>query len=226
MRFYLVDQSPDGHARITPSLRCLTCHHSIATEGVPGLFTRSIVTSPDGTTVPRLGNSTSDHRSPLTERWGGWYVTGKVGAAVHLGNTFVTAPILDPQAESRTGFETPPSLASRFETNAYLSPYSDVIALLVFEHQTRMMNLLTRIGWEVRLARADRPGEVKSVADVAARELVDYLLFVDEAPLPGRIEGTSGFTEQFAERGPRDGKGRSLRQLDLNQRLFRAPAVT
>ncbi len=145
-------------------------------------------------------------------------MSGKVGGAVqHLGNRFVSAPITDPSAESRTGFETPPSLASQFETARYLSPYSDVVALLVFEHQTRMMNLLTRIGWDVRLARAEEPGDVKSVADRGARELVDYLLFVDETALPGPIEGTSGFAEEFANRGPWDRHGRSLRQFADDQ---------
>src|SRR5580704_15061123 len=54
-------------------------------------------------------------------------------------------------------------------------------------------------------------------------EIVDYLLFVDEAPLPGRVQGTSGFAEQFARRGPFDQQGRSLRQFDLSRRLMRYP---
>jgi hypothetical protein len=54
-------------------------------------------------------------------------------------------------------------------------------------------------------------------------ELVDYLLFVDEAPLPAGVRGTSGFAAAFAARGPRDPKGRSLRELDLTNRLFRYP---
>jgi hypothetical protein len=98
-----------------------------------------------------------------------------------------------------------------------------VVALLVFQHQTWMMNLLTRIGWEVRLASADRPASVEAVAEAAAREVVDYMLFVDESPLPSPIAGTSGFAEQFAARGPLDRKGRSLRQLNLEGRLFSYP---
>ena len=54
-------------------------------------------------------------------------------------------------------------------------------------------------------------------------ELVDYLLFVDERPLPGKIVGSSGFADTFAKPGPRDSKGRSLRQLDLERRLLRYP---
>jgi len=35
--------------------------------------------------------------------------------------------------------------------------------------------------------------------------------------------GTSGFTEEFAVRGPHDHLGRSLYELDLKQRLFKYP---
>ena len=52
---------------------------------------------------------------------------------------------------------------------------------------------------------------------------MDYLLFVDEPPLRGRIQGTSGFAEKFQARSPRDHQGRSLRQFDLEQRLMRYP---
>lgn len=49
------------------------------------------------------------------------------------------------------------------------------------------------------------------------------MLFVDEAPLTGPVKGGSGFAEAFAARGPRDGKGRSLRDFALRRRLFRYP---
>jgi hypothetical protein len=56
-----------------------------------------------------------------------------------------------------------------------------------------------------------------------AREVVDYLLFVDEAPLADAIRGSSGFAERFSESGPRDSKGRSLHELDLRRRLMKYP---
>jgi hypothetical protein len=129
------------------------------------------------------------------------------------------------------------SLKSRFETQAYLSPHSDIVALMVLDHQAHMTNLLTRMGWETRLALhqeqlmqnspdypPDQDPDLLShrLAD-AAREFVDYLLFIDEATLTGKIQGTSGFAEKFAAQGPRDGQGRSLRQFDLEKRLFRYP---
>ena len=221
-QFYVM-QPGGANARPMQTPRCLVCHHTYATSGVPGLFTRSVVTSANGTTAPRFGNGTSDHRSPFTDSWAGWYITGRAEGLTHLGNRFVSARAGAETADSQTSFATPVSLADRLHAPHLLTPYSDIVALLVLEHQTHAMNLLTRLGWEVRVARADRPERVAAIAAAAAEELVDYLLFVDESPLPGRIAGTSGFTEDFAARGPRDRRGRSLRQFDLERRIFLYP---
>jgi hypothetical protein len=143
------------------------------------------------------------------------------GSSRHLGN----APVLDGSIDDVTIENANLNLAdlrSRFDTGGYLSPHSDIVALLVFNHQLRMMNLLTRIGWEARLLAHDGRDEaaiVSSLRDTAI-ETVDYLLFVDEAPLSG-VTGSSGFAASFRALGPRDGKGRSLRDLDLKQCLFR-----
>jgi hypothetical protein len=102
--------------------------------------------------------------------------------------------------------------------DGYLSPFSDLVSLIVLEHQVQMLNLITRVGWEARVGSdAGRP------LDQAAAELVDYMLFIDEAPLPGPISGPTSFASTFAARGPRDRHGRSLRDLDLERRLLRYP---
>ena len=108
---------------------------------------------------------------------------------------------------------------------AYLSPYSDIVALMVFEHQMHMMNLLTRIGWQTRylLRNGNTQNIGKNGLEDSAKDLVDYMLFVDEAPLQSKIEGTSGFADRFSAEGPRDSRGRSLHQLDLEHRLMRYP---
>jgi hypothetical protein len=54
-------------------------------------------------------------------------------------------------------------------------------------------------------------------------EMVGYMLFVDAEPLKDPVKGVSTFNKTFAERGPRDAKGRSLRDFDLEKRLFRYP---
>jgi hypothetical protein len=207
--------------RLVRDNSCLGCHFSVAAQGVPGFLVRSIPTAIDGATMPWLGNYTSDHRSPLPERWGGWYVTGQAGSMPHLGN----APIPDRRAQELPVRDGRPllTLTGLFDTSAYLSPHSDIVALLVFGHQMKMMNLLTRLGWEARvLAHQGRPGGAETVLRDAAVEVVDYLLFVDEAPL-GAIRGTSGYAEKFTAAGRRDRKGRSLRDLDLQGRLLRYP---
>ena len=209
--FYVLPQTFVPSPQLLRDERCLGCHYSAAAEGVPGFFVRSIPTAADGSTLPWLGNVVPDHRTPLDERWGGWYVTGRTGSGSHLGNLLIP----DRRAGELPGGARPSlsTLAGRFPTDDYLSPHSDVVALLVFEHQARMMNLITRIGWEVR-AGAD----VRALA----REVVDYMLFIDEAPLAD-VRGSSSFAEVFAARGPRDRAGRSLRDLDLQSRLLRYP---
>jgi hypothetical protein len=129
------------------------------------------------------------------------------------------------------------SLKWFIDTAAYLTPHSDVVALMTLEHQTQMVNLMTRVGWEARMAAAESSaiskslgepaGELRDSAkhriDAAVEELVQYMLFVDETKLTSPIRGTSGFTEEFAKRGPADPQGRSLREFDLKTRMFRYP---
>jgi hypothetical protein len=219
--FYSLEQRAARTPEIVPRQDCLRCHISEVILGVPGMIIRSRFTAPTGMPLLILGGYTTDHRSPLEERWGGWYVTGAAGTARHMGN----ALIIDEDHPEVELVGPPPvleSLEAKFDTGAYLSPYSDVAALMVFNHQMQMTNLLTRMSWEVRAALQNRRDFAGLLRD-DTNELVDYLLFVDEAPLGGRIRGTSGFAEKFAARGPADSKGRSLRQLDLEKRLLRYP---
>jgi hypothetical protein len=187
IHFYSVDwrkwTTESGRSDIfQPRTDCLHCHVSGSTGGVPGLLIRSVQTSPDGTPKRLPPGIDTDNRTPFDKLWGGWYVTGDSGTAKHMG--------------------TPP----KFDVKPYLAPASDIVALMVFEHQTRVVNLLVEAGWRARAGSAR--------AEEAARELADALLFVGEAALPGRIRGTSGFDEKFASEDP-------LRQFDLEKRLFR-----
>jgi hypothetical protein len=93
------------------------------------------------------------------------------------------------------------------------------VALLVLEHQAQMLNLITRAGWEARTG----PADAGRTLEQAAAQLVDYMLFVDEAPLPGPVAGTSSFASVFNVSARRDSRGRSLRDLDLNERLLKYP---
>jgi len=101
--------------------------------------------------------------------------------------------------------------------------------LLVFEHQTRMHNLLTQANYETRLALADNDqsaglsDEARARIAQAGERLLEYMLFRREARLDGRIRGTTRFAAEFARSGPRDSRGRSLRELQLKTRLFKFP---
>jgi hypothetical protein len=114
------------------------------------------------------------------------------------------------------------SLAGRFDLKGYMTPYSDIVALMVFDHQSRMTNLLTYLTWEARVVEHERR-PASPALDEIVRDVVDYMLFVDEAPLAGPVVGTSGFSKVFEAAGPQDKLGRSLRQLDLESRLMRYP---
>ena len=137
----------------------------------------------------------TDHRTPYEERWGGWYVTGLARRFRHRGN--------------RVGQGWLESLYDQFDTSGYPGMYSDIAALMVLEHQTQATNLMTRLKHEKTTQAID--------------EFVNYLLLIDEPPLPSLVISTSGYAQRFAETGPRDSRGRSLRQLDLKTRLFRYP---
>ena len=217
--FYLLPQNQVPTPQLLRDDRCLTCHYALVAQGVPGFFVRSVPTATDGVPMPWLGNAIPDHRTPLEERWAGWYVTGNAGSMAHLGNMLLTDRRAQELPARAKGVVT--TLDGRFPTGDYLSPHSDIVALLVFNHQARMMNLVTRIGWESRALAHDGKTADASLRDLAA-EVVDYMLFVGEAPLHD-VRGSSSFAATFQARGPRDAAGRSLRDLDLERRLMRYP---
>ena len=213
--FYTIEQTRDAAPRATRQLACVHCHTWEATLDVPGMFVGSVVPAADGSVlyVPAFS---IDHRTDFDQRWGGWFVTGRHDLPRHLGNALVSAggAIEDAVTPASVHLD---SLAGRFDADGYPAAGSDVVALMVMEHQARLLNLITRAGWEARAgADAGRP------LGVIVDELVDYLLFVDEKPLPGPV-ASSPFARVFAARGPRDPRGRSLRDLDLRTRLMRYP---
>ena len=218
--FYTLEQTASAKPQLTRQIGCLLCHLSWDTLAVPGLTTVSTFPMSDDPNAYATG-VVVDGRTPVAERWGGWYVTGRLVPARHMGNM----PVIRPAAELPKGEEAPPKLDSAAATlanpDAYPSTKSDVAALMVLNHQTHATNLLTWVGWQTRVALADHAPLDR--VDDAIRELVDYFLFVDEAPIVSPIASASGFADSFAARGPRDAQGRSLRQLDLATRLLRYP---
>jgi hypothetical protein len=234
--FFTLDQDPAAPSFVRRDDACLQCHLNASTSGVPGLLIRSVYPEPSGMPYFQAGGFVTDHTSPLNERWGGWFVTGKHGGQSHMGNSFARDRA-NPTALDTTAAFNRESLPSIVRAEATLTPFSDIVALMVAEHQFRAMNLITRLNFETRLATHQRDlmsqllGSPSSEsADSAARrirraagELVDYLLFANEAPLAAPIRSSSRFPEAFEARGPKARDGRSLRRLDLQTRLFRYP---
>lgn len=234
--FYTLDIEDVAKPRFDRRDACLQCHQSGGTLGVPGIVVRSVYPEPSGMPIFQAGTFITDHRSPLKERWGGWYVSGKHGGQFHMGNALIRDREHPDQLE-KEGTQNLTSLASKFDTGAYLSPHSDIVALLVLEHQTHMTNLITRVGWEARMALHYQSGINKAFnqpdtamsdstnrrIDSAIEEMLQYMLFVDEDPIVEPITGVSTYQKTFPQRGPRDRKGRSLRDFDLKKRIFKYP---
>ena len=195
---------------LTPPRRCLPLHADDALSRVslhaayarvPGLFVASVGVTERG--APLTEPTVTDHRTPFSERWGGWYVDGDA------------PPSLAP---------APPS-SDAFDGSRYLRPWSDPVALMTLEHQTQMVNLLTRLAWESRLHRHGgliglRAGRAN---EGPVDEVLAYMLFVDEAPLGEGRGRTVSLQSGVSRRGPHDRFGRSLRDFDLVTRLFRYP---
>ena len=222
MIFYTMETGKSAKPEFSrEELNCLQCHMSPATLNIPGIMVSSLY--PSSESFGGVSAFATDHRIPLEERWGGWYVTGLHGTLHHRGNAiFDSFGNLVEGDAAQTQNVT--SLAGRINTGDYVAPTSDIVALMTLEHQTRMSNLITRIAWETRTAISD--GKLKnfqSRLDADVEEFVTYMTFADEAAIPSPIQGVSSFTKTFAERGPRDKQGRSLRDFDLQKRLFRYP---
>ena len=215
---------------------CLICHGSSQTHGVPGLVVRSVY--PDSAGFPILGSGTFqiDDSSPIKNRWGGWYVTGTHGNQKHLGNLIVANRYAPEEADNSAGMNVT-SLVGRFEESNYIRSSSDIVALMVMEHQTTAQTLLAAANLQTRMAlyqEAALNRELKEPANhrwesttsrirAAGDPLVKYLLFSREAQLTDPIRGTTSFADDFARRGPKDSRGRSLRDFDLHRRMFRHP---
>jgi hypothetical protein len=222
--FYTMPAAAGGKPTLARGETCLRCHQGPNTAGVPGIYVGSVIPGPSGAPLHDASAIITDHRTPFRDRWGGWYVTARRGEQVDRAN----ATTLDPEdAESlvRESRQDLVTLAGLFDPAPYPAATSDIVALMTFEHQTQMINLLTRVGWEARIAA--RSGSEDSHADSALNadidDLVGYMLFDGEARLKNPIEGVSSFARTFAARGPRDRRGRSLRDFDLRTRLFRYP---
>ncbi|HVY65261.1 MAG TPA: hypothetical protein VHH11_10625 [Gammaproteobacteria bacterium] len=229
--FYLLEQTEGTRPKFTGELtKCLSCHdsYSLSGGGVPRYLVGSGYTGITGMLVSHEGWILVTDRTPLKSRWGGWYVTGRHGDQVHLGNMRIRSlhDFDDFEAHRVGNLDT---LDGLFNTQPYLTDRSDIVALLVFQHQLNVQNQITRLSYDARTAlaaaaagRIDAREAERRMAE-PVEELLKRMLFVDAAEYTAPISGDPGFATQFASRAVRDGQGRSLRDFDLTHRLFRYP---
>ena len=235
--FYTLDQRiTDKPVFARETAKCLQCHGSSHTRRTPGHIVRSVFPESGGQPVYRLGTHLTDDTSPFSERWGGWYVTGTHGQQRHMGNCILADDTVSEKLNVESGANVT-DLSSYFQLRPYLTPHSDIVALMVLEHQATMHNVLTAANHSGRITMRDsdimnkaleRPDGFESESTSrrfasAAENVVRGLLFCDEAPLTDTVEGTSNFATEFASRGSEDSHGRNLRRFDLQTRLFRYP---
>jgi hypothetical protein len=223
--FYTLDVHKSDQPRFDRRDVCLQCHQGPATLGVPGIMIASVYPDASGMPAFNFGMPVTDQRTPFQDRWGGWYVTGTHGGMHHKGNA-VARDRSKPDVLESQGTQNLTTLGRKFDDGLYLSRLSDIVALMTLEHQTRVTNLIDRVGWETRIAKQDAKmddANTRSRIDRDIEALVTYGLFADEATLYDPVEGVSTFSKTFPQRGPHDSQGRSLRDFDLQKRLFKYP---
>jgi len=226
---------------------CLMCHESRSlTGGVPGLLLRSVLPDRLGYPIGEIHEGVTTTRTPMDQRWGGWYVTDAEGLS-HAGNVYapdLRADISDVRSYvQKLDFSAPREaetlIEAQFDASPYLSGSSDVVALSALAHQVEVHNLISMAHETTQTAmresgifteEAARDATIDDLRDAArarvervAERLVDGLLFVHERPLAAPLSGSSSWAEEFQARAPRYAAGRSLRDLDLEARLFRYP---
>jgi hypothetical protein len=236
--FYTLSQKRTANLKlIRDKGKCMSCHQSNRTQNVPGYFMRSVYPGKSGHPDLSRGSFTTDNASPFSDRWGGWYVTGQHGDMRHMGNAIFNKKEPELEKEQLAAGSNRDSVEDLFSTSRYLSTHSDIVALMVLQHQTQMHNAITFANFETRRALhqsysmnkiLDRPEDfisdsAKRRIHSAAEKVVKHLLMCEEVKLTSPVTGSSNFTDEFEAIGKLDSKGRSLRQFDLKTRLFRHP---
>jgi hypothetical protein len=233
--FYLLDQhATKDEPLLERSGDCLLCHSRH--EHTPSLRTRTIFPDANGEPLSGSGSSNIAPSTPLAERWGGWYVTGTKAPFEHRGN--LTGKKIDdfegPTAQPTRNLL---SLEGVVDTRRYLLKTSDVVPLLMHDHQVHVHNVLSTANQDARIAlhrwpamreilglpaNAPPQGSCVVVFDSQAEKILDALLCRDEAAWPEEgIQSDGVFAAAYAKTRKPEPKGRSLRDLNLETRLFR-----
>jgi len=208
---------------------CMTCHASRNTMDIPGLLVRSVFTNQEGQALLSWGSLLTTPASPIEQRWGGWYVSGNKAQVKHMGNQWVDNPEIDRDAYDELHNQYLPGLSGFFDTRKHLADSSDILALMIMEHQIQVHNTLSAA--KMRYLRAvyldkaihgDKisPSVDRMIAD-CVQSVLEALMFADELRLPeDGVEGSDEYRDSFMRLGYRH-DGHSLRDLRLEKRMFK-----
>jgi hypothetical protein len=217
--FYIFDVPKDaGPLRIERSERCMNCHAAADTGYVPGLVIKSVVPGPTGGSLTAHRQEQTGHGVPFELRFGGWHVTGRHDITTHWGN--LTGRLAE---GTLTKIPNPPG--ERFRFDKYPVATSDILPQLLHEHQAGFVNRVVEAAFRARTALHGSNGQLTPAQaaelDEQAKIVTRYLLFADEAPLPGRVEGDATFKTDFVSNRRATADGVSLKDFDLQTRLFK-----
>jgi hypothetical protein len=201
---------------------------------MPGPLGRSIYPDQTGRSIDDATDFwRSGHDIPFEERWGGWYVTGQYGKMRHLGNSIAKREGRKVSIDSDQHANLQ-KLDEFFPTEQFPVTGSDVVALLVFDHQVTMHHNLVEAGYRARQSLHDsklapdeldvsklQSGRSADEFSEAVDMVVDYLLFREETPLPSKVTGNPAFQRAFTTNKRSAKSGRSLKDFDLNERIFK-----
>ncbi len=217
---------------------CLNCHAGSSNHDLPGVMARSVHVATTGMPIFEAGSFHVRHSTPIEERWGGWYVTGHVEGREHMGNSVAEESADGSSIEVRRLAEgNLKTLDGVFPTKPYLNGgQSDVLALMVLEHQVAVHNMLVEANLTTR-ETLKRQAEMRKafgegndvplsdsnakILDRLATRVLNEMLFVDEVALPGGIEGGEAFQDAFAKKAIKSKKGKSLRDFRLYERMMK-----
>lgn len=199
--------------------RCMNCHAGNPMYRLPGFFTESVIPSASGGSLDGFKRDMVGHTVPLTERFGGWHITGAHERDFPLANLMGRS--INGKVDK---IKNPPG--SQFNWDTYPVETSDLLNHLIHEHQLAFHNLVTLAVYRTREVMDAGKGNVRN-ADIPilndlARQMVRYILFANEAKLPsGGVKPAKEYEQDFLSRKIAAKNGASLRDLDLRSRLFK-----
>lgn len=235
---HLRSREPKQAPPIVRDQSCLQCHAGGSNSNYPGLLARSVYPDSNGQPLFQAGTFRIDHTSPLKERWGGWYVTGNAGGSSHLGNIIASDHVDRSVSIEKIAEEPIGDLSKHIDCSPYPSKgSSDIVALMVLEHQVLVHNALVRGNLitqralhqnaVLQPASSETGSESLSptyerVIQQQADKIVNALLFADEFQIEGDgVEGSDAFQNAFRTNAKECSDGRSLKDFRLYERIFK-----